>query len=75
MPKQLCLSAVIELPEDLFEASAIITAVKVPWYAALQTLKQNEVPFKHSQDVMEVRAKAARKPRKPRLVPTSGEAA
>lgn len=69
--KQLCLSAVIDLPDDLFEASELIHSVKVPWYAALQTLKEREVAFKHSQEVLEVRAKAPRKSRKPRLVPVA----
>lgn len=71
MPKQLALSAIIELPEDLFEASEIVTSVKVPWYAALQTLKDKGVTFKHSQDVMEIRAKARRGPRKPRIAPVT----
>jgi hypothetical protein len=70
MMKRLCLSAVIELPTDLFDATAIIQSVKVPWYAALQNLKDAGVKFEHSQEVMEARAKATRKPRKPRLVET-----
>lgn len=75
MPKKLCLSAIIELPDDLFDATEIIAAVKVPWYAALHTLKEKQVQFVHSQEVMDVRAKATRKPRRPRLVPTPDAAA
>jgi hypothetical protein len=67
--KQLLLSAVIDLPDDLFDASVIIQSVKVPWYAALQTIKEQGAQFKHSQEVIETRAKATRTPRKPRLVP------
>lgn len=69
MAKKLYLSAAIELPDDLFEASEIVQSVKVPWYAALQTLKEKQVQFTHSQEVMESRTRATRKPRKPRLVP------
>jgi hypothetical protein len=77
MPKQLCLSAVIELPDDLFEASEIVNSVKVPWYAALQTLKEKGVKFAHQQDMMEVRAKpaGARRGRKPRLAAVPQDAA
>jgi hypothetical protein len=59
--KRLCLSAVIELPTDLFDATEIIASVKTPWYAALQNLKNAGVKFEHSQEVMEARAKAPRK--------------
>jgi hypothetical protein len=76
MPKQLHLSALVELPDDLFDAGEIIASVKVPWYAALQTLKEKGVEFKHSQEVMEVRPKPVKRVRKPRLVMTPpGEAA
>jgi hypothetical protein len=68
--KRLCLSAVIELPEDVFAAADVFASVKTPWNTALQNLKASGVKFEHSQEVMEVRAKATRKPRKPRLVET-----
>jgi hypothetical protein len=68
--KRLCLSAVIELPTDLFDATAIIQSVKVPWQNALEALGAAGATFQHSQEVMEVKTKATRKPRKPRLVET-----
>jgi hypothetical protein len=68
--KRLCLSAVIELPEDVFAAADVFASVKTPWNTALQNLKASGVKFEHSQDVMEVKTKATRKPRKPRLVET-----
>ena len=73
--KQLCLSAVIDLPDDLFEASEVTLSVKVPWYAALQQLKEKQVEFKHSQEVLEVRPKAKTTRKQPRLVPVNPEAA
>jgi hypothetical protein len=78
MPKRLYLSAVIELPDDLFDSTEVIQSVKVPWYAALQNLKEKQVQFTHSQEVTEVRAKAKRGPRKTKLglvPPPAGEAA
>jgi hypothetical protein len=68
--KRLCLSAVIELPTDLFDATAIIQSVKVPWQNALEALGAAGATFQHSQEIMEVKTKAVRRPRKPRLVET-----
>lgn len=68
--KQLHLTALVELPEDLFEASEVICSVKGPWEAALDTLKNRPgLVFRDNAEVLEVRAKTPRKPRKPRLVP------
>jgi hypothetical protein len=61
---------VIELPDDLFEANEVIALVRSPWFAGLQDLRSAGVKFEHSQVVMEVKTKATRKPRKPRLVET-----
>jgi hypothetical protein len=75
MSKRLILSCLVELPTDLFDATAIIQSVKVPWYAALQNLKDAGVKFEHSQEVMEAKTKAVRRPRKPRLVETAPDEA
>lgn len=70
MPRQLSLSALIELPTDLFEASEITNSVKVPWYAMLQGLTDKGVKFTHAQDITETRTPTtgAKRGRKPRVV-------
>lgn len=60
---KLCLSIIIDLPDDLFEAAKATEAVRVPWHAALQNLKDANVPFQHSEERMDTRTKAKRKPR------------
>jgi hypothetical protein len=73
--KQLCLSAIIELDDDLFASSEVIRSVREPWSRMLAVLSDSGVPFKHSQEIMDIRTKAKRAPRKPKLVMTPPEAA
>ncbi|HEY6255092.1 MAG TPA: hypothetical protein VIY51_04790 [Xanthobacteraceae bacterium] len=68
MTKQLCLSAIIELPADLFEAAEVVAKIKAPWCELLAGLKAAGVQHAAKSDEMEIRAKAVRRPRKPRLV-------
>jgi hypothetical protein len=62
--KRLCLSAVIELPDDVFAAADVFASVKTPWNTALQNLKASGVKFEHSQEVMETKTKVTRKRKK-----------
>lgn len=67
--KQFHLSAVIDLPDDTFEAAELLSKIKVPWYAALQNLKDAGVKFEHKNEVLETRAKpapGAKRGRKPK---------
>jgi len=73
MPKQLHLSAVIDLPDNIFEASEAIQSVRVPWHAALQTLTEKQVQFRHTEEVMETKAALKRSPRKAKQKPHNGE--
>jgi hypothetical protein len=74
--KRLCLSAVIELPDNPFEAASVYATVKMPWEALLRDLNERDIKFDAKADEMEVRKPVVRRPRKPRLVtPPAGEAA
>lgn len=71
--KQLALSALIELPDDTFDAAEIVARIKAPWRDLMAALQSADVPHKMRCDEMEVRPKRVRT-RRPRLVPP-GEAA
>lgn len=53
--KRFDLNVRIEVSDDPFEAAEIVAKIKVPWYAMLQTLKNDGVKFEHNQ--VSVRAK------------------
>lgn len=73
--KRLCLSAVIDLSADPFEAAEAIASVKAPWHALIAELQQRSITHEVKCDEMEVRAKPQRRPRKPRLVQPTPDAA
>jgi hypothetical protein len=76
MTKRLCLSVVVEMPDNPFDASDVFAKLKQPWSDLLNSLTQSGVKHDFKADEMEVSAKRGR-PRKPRIaaVPPSGEAA
>jgi hypothetical protein len=74
MPKKLCLSAVIELPEGHFEAAGLTFKLSVPWQALLAEMDGAGIKYQATVDELEVRAKPGR-PRKPRIATVPAEAA
>jgi len=70
MPKQPCLSAVIELPEGHFEAAGLTFKLSVPWQALLAEMDGAGIKYQAKVDELEVRAKLGR-PRKPRIATVS----
>ena len=75
MPKSLCLSVVVELPEDTFAAAGLTFKLSEPWMALCEALKSAGVKHTTKTDEMEVRAKVQRKQRAPRVVAPASEAA
>jgi hypothetical protein len=75
MMKQLYLSVVVDLPDCAFTASDVYAQIKGPWLALGDGLHTAGVTFTSKVEEMQVRAKATRKPRKPRLVTPPQDAA
>jgi len=73
MPKQLALSVLIELPDDLFEGSVLIARIQPAWDALLAEIGQTGQKVETKVDTMDVRAKLAangtggKRGRKPKL--------
>jgi len=74
MPKHLCLSAVIELPEGRFEAAGVTFKLSGPWLSLLAEMDGAGIKYQATVDELEVRAKPGR-PRKPRIATVPAEAA
>jgi hypothetical protein len=72
--KRLYLSVAVEMDPDPFVASDTYARIREPWNALLASLNAGGIAHEAKADEMEVRAKAKRAPRKPRLV-TPTEAA
>jgi hypothetical protein len=70
--KRLYLSVAIEMPPSPFDASDIYAKIKAPWGDLLNSLQASGVEYDAKVDEMEMRAKAKRAARKPRLVANSG---
>ena len=75
MPKQLALSALIEMPDNPFQAAEVYARLREPWDALVNTLKQTGADHKVTADEIETRTKAVRRPRKPRLAQPTPDAA
>jgi hypothetical protein len=78
MGKRLCLSLLVEMPEDPFDAAGVYVSLKEPWGTLLKSLAASGVKHEAKADEMEIRAKAKRGPRKAKLglvPPPTGEAA
>ena len=79
MPKQLCLSAIIDLPDDIFDAAEVTARVRPPWSQLCSELKQAGVKYELKQDEMETRTRAtagngaARRGRKPKAAAQTAE--
>jgi hypothetical protein len=63
------------MPTDPFDASDVFAKLKTPWTELLKSLDASGVQHVAKADEMEVRAKAVRRPRKPRLVTPPEQAA
>ena len=74
MPKKLCLSAVVELPDNVLQAAGVTFRLSEPWAALCQALKDAGLKYEVKIDELEVRAKSPR-PRKPRVVAPAEQAA
>lgn len=70
MARTLCLSAVIELPTDHFEAAALTFKLSDPWLALCQALRDTGAKHETKTDELEVRAKQARRQRRRKLITT-----
>lgn len=57
MPKQLSLSALVDLPDNVFEASEIVRRVGEPWQKMLTDLADAGVDHTHTSETIESRAK------------------
>ena len=64
MPKQLLLRASVELPEDPFEAAKVIDRCGDAWNALKSNLRDTGIKHELRSEVIEVRAKVERAPRK-----------
>lgn len=64
--KQLALSALVDLPEDRFEAAGLTFKLSAPWLALLRELDTAGIKYQANVDEMETRNKGGR-PRKPRI--------
>ena len=73
MPKQLQLSALIDLPTDVFEAAKITDQVAKPWLAMLAVLKEAGVTHAHTSETVETRAKSGSNGAAPRRRRTKAE--
>ena len=75
MPKQLCMSVVVELPDETFTAAGLTFKLSEPWVALCEALKTAGVKYQAKVDEIETRAKVQRKQRAPRVVAPASEAA
>lgn len=76
MPRKLFVTAVVELPDDRWEAAGITFRLSVPWQAVCKQLDDAGIQYTTQVSEIEERARAVRKPRKPRVVaPTEAAAA
>ena len=69
--KQLSLSCLVDLPDDVFAAAELTAKLREPWQQMLAELKQREVKHVHACEQIETRAKPepGKRGRKPRVVP------
>ena len=65
MPKQLHLSCIIDLSDNVFEAAKTTSALANPWAEMLNQLEAANIKHVHTCETLETRAKVERKPRGP----------
>ena len=63
MPKQLHLSCIIDLSDDVFGAAETISSVRQGWNGLLDALQESKIKHVHTCETLETRAKVERKPR------------
>lgn len=59
MSRQICLSCIIDMPDDLFEAATATATLQAPWKAMLDALKASNVKHTARLESLETRAKPA----------------
>ena len=79
MARELCLSVIVEIPDDdLFQSSSVIAKLQPAWNGLLLSLAEAKLQHTYTSEIMEVRTKRGR-PRKAQgvinLVPPEPEAA
>jgi hypothetical protein len=74
MSKKLFVTIEVTLPDDLFAASGIYAHILPAWTGLKEALADSGAAYDVKMQELEQRTRAARKPRKPRLVAT-GDAA
>ena len=65
MPKQLHLSVIVDLPDDVFAAARATDTLATPWAELVNQLKAVNIKHVHTCETLETRAKVERKPRGP----------
>ena len=63
MPKQLHLSVIVDLPDDVFAAARATDTLATPWAELVNQLKAANIKHVHTCETLETRAKVERKPR------------
>ena len=68
--KQLSLSCLVDLPDDVFAAAELTAKLREPWQQMLAELQQREVKHVHACEQIETRAKPepGKRGRKPRAL-------
>lgn len=73
--KQINMTCLVDMPEDLFEASALAVKVKPAWEALLSALKEAKVPCSTKIDVIVLDGPRKRSgkaaPNKPQVLPVA----
>jgi len=65
MPKQLHLSVIVDLPDDVFAAARATDTLATPWAELVNQLKAANIKHVHTCETLETRAKVERKARGP----------
>ena len=63
MPKQLHLSVIVDLPDDVFAAAKATDTLAAPWAEMISALKAANIKHVHTCETLETRAKVERKAR------------
>ena len=63
MPKQLHLSVIVDLPDDVFAAARATDTLATPWEQLVAQLKNAGIKHVHTCETLETRAKVERKAR------------
>ena len=65
MPKQLHLSVIVDLPDEVFASAKATDTLAAPWAELVNQLKAANIKHVHTCETLETRAKVERKARGP----------